>query len=100
MAAAGAESQDQGQQHLVVAAAVAALFDADAAAQGGTQADEPGEAGEEREAGEAGQAVLRDVVLHMGSGIGGHQAKGLLRRFSFFTPQVKIPQGASGWKNH
>ena len=32
--------------------------------------------------------------------IGGHQAKGLLRRFSFFTPQVKIPQGASGWKNH
>ena len=100
MAAAGAESQDQGQQRLVVAAAAAALFDADAAAQGGAQVEEPGEASDEGEAGEAGQAVLRDVVLPAGSGLSGHRAKGLLRRFSFFTPQVKIPQGASDWKNH
>ena len=100
MAAAGAESQDQGQQRLVVAAAATAFLDVDAAAQGGAEVDEPGEAGEEGEAGEAGQVVLRDVVLHAGSGISGHRARGLLRRFSFFTPQVKIPQGASGWKNH
>ena len=66
MAAAGAESQDQGQQHLVVAAAAAALLDADAAAQDGAEVEKPGEEGE---ADEAGQAVLRDSELHAGSGL-------------------------------
>ena len=100
MVAAGAESQDQGQQHLIVAAAATELFDADTAAQDGAEVYEPGEAGEEGEAGEAGQTVLRDSEFHAGSGLSGHRARGLLGRFSFLAPQVKIPQGASGWKNH
>ena len=100
MVVAGAESQDQGQQRLVVAAAAAALFDVDAAAQDRAEATNRA-----RRAMKGRPAKLVKLSFATAYSTRGAALEGIGPRvssggFPYFTPQVKISQGASGWRNH